>query len=281
MARNYRLPTIKTLFAEASSCAYPGCKQPLIFHDRGKATVNAEIAHIRSESPRGPRYEAEYTGDLNGPDNLMLLCGIHHRPVDQHDSIYTIAELEQWKLAQRASAGAGIHLTESDAKTYARLTEDENNILIVIARLTQRLVSACQAMQPAIDTVRTAEEGARLAVAARVPLQVQSIGPPIQLSYAEVMEWDAKVAAVRHEYSGRINDALDNLAAEIAALNLISPSLRSASAQLREAGADLVRGAADGADLTSTIGRLEDSKETLWQMANGAQAGITSASPLG
>lgn len=43
------LTTIKTLFTEASACAYPGCDEPLIFHDRGKTTVVAEIVHIRSE----------------------------------------------------------------------------------------------------------------------------------------------------------------------------------------------------------------------------------------
>ena len=54
MGRNYTNPTIKTLFGEASTCAYPGCNEPLIFRDRGKATAIAEIAHIRSETPAGP-----------------------------------------------------------------------------------------------------------------------------------------------------------------------------------------------------------------------------------
>jgi hypothetical protein len=48
VARNYALTTIKALFTEASACAYPGCDEPLIFHERGKTTVVAEIVHIRS-----------------------------------------------------------------------------------------------------------------------------------------------------------------------------------------------------------------------------------------
>jgi hypothetical protein len=68
MGRNYTLPAIKTLFGEASRCAYPGCSEPLIFRDRGRATAIAEIAHIRSESPNGPRHDPDYDGDINGPE---------------------------------------------------------------------------------------------------------------------------------------------------------------------------------------------------------------------
>ncbi len=52
-------------------------------------TATAEIAHIQLESPDGPRYDAEYTDDVGGPDNLLLLCGKHHKPVDRHESSYT------------------------------------------------------------------------------------------------------------------------------------------------------------------------------------------------
>ncbi len=103
MARNYTLPTIKILFGEASACAYPGCVEPLVFHDRGQSTVVAEIAHIRSESSDGPRYDSTYTGDVNGSDNLLLLCGKHHRPIDRHEVLYSIAELE----AGRRVSGKG------------------------------------------------------------------------------------------------------------------------------------------------------------------------------
>jgi hypothetical protein len=46
MARNYSLPTIKTMFAQASSCTYPGCDEPLVFEDRNVTTVVTQIAHI-------------------------------------------------------------------------------------------------------------------------------------------------------------------------------------------------------------------------------------------
>ncbi|KJK43684.1 hypothetical protein UK23_32150 [Lentzea aerocolonigenes] len=58
MARTYAEKTIKLLFGAARWCAYPGCEAALVFEDRGVLTVVAEIAHIRSEKPRGPRYDS-------------------------------------------------------------------------------------------------------------------------------------------------------------------------------------------------------------------------------
>lgn len=58
MTRSYTQQTIKLLFGQARECAFPGCQAPLIFTDRGKRTVVAEIAHIRSETADGPATEA-------------------------------------------------------------------------------------------------------------------------------------------------------------------------------------------------------------------------------
>jgi hypothetical protein len=92
--RSYSLTTIKTLFGEASTCAHPECDEPLIFTERGRNTAVAEIAHIRSETPGGPRHDSGYAGEVNGSDNLLLLCGKHHRAVDRHESLYSVAELQ-------------------------------------------------------------------------------------------------------------------------------------------------------------------------------------------
>ncbi|MET8463580.1 hypothetical protein [Micromonospora zamorensis] len=101
MPRSYTDRTLKLLFGTAAHCAYPGCASPIIFADRGLLTPTAQIAHIRSESPKGPRHDSAYTGDINGFENLLLLCGLHHPPVDQHDSAYTIEELLEWKEQQK------------------------------------------------------------------------------------------------------------------------------------------------------------------------------------
>lgn len=118
----FRLPTIKALFAEASSCAYPGCAETLVFEDvgRGVRTIAVQIAHIRSAKVEGPRHDPEYPEDLlNEGENLLLLCGKHHAAVDQNESVFTTAELLQWKADQVAQAG-GIVVSDADIADHVR-----------------------------------------------------------------------------------------------------------------------------------------------------------------
>lgn len=64
-------------------------------------SVVAQIAHIRSEVVNGPRYDPTYPEDLvDEEENLFLLCGLHHKPVDEHASKYPVAELLEWKRRQ-------------------------------------------------------------------------------------------------------------------------------------------------------------------------------------
>lgn len=105
MARTYSQRTIKLLFARARQCAYPGCDEQLILQHRGQLTVVAEIAHIPSEKPEGPRHDPAYPEELiNEEQNLLLLCGTHHKPVDDHESVYPVDELLAWKRDQIAAA---------------------------------------------------------------------------------------------------------------------------------------------------------------------------------
>ncbi|WP_432855263.1 hypothetical protein ACQPXB_21955 [Amycolatopsis sp. CA-161197] len=106
MARQYTSRTIKLLFARARRCAFPGCTEGLVLEDRDRLTVVAQIAHIRSEKPDGPRHEPTYADELiNEEENLLLLCGKHHKPVDDHESVYPVAELLSWKREQTAAGG--------------------------------------------------------------------------------------------------------------------------------------------------------------------------------
>jgi len=103
-------PTLKILFGRASFCAYPDCVEPLIFEDRGIPTPTVQIAHIRSAKTKGPRYDPSYPKPLlNKDENLLLLCGKHHKPVDDNGSVYPVDELLEWKSRQiAASASRGL-----------------------------------------------------------------------------------------------------------------------------------------------------------------------------
>ncbi|MEV0436588.1 HNH endonuclease signature motif containing protein [Nocardia sp. NPDC050413] len=105
---------IKKLFGRATRCAYPNCNEELIFEDRGMLTPNVAIAHIRSKKIKGPRYDPNYPKDLlDTEENLLLLCGKHHKPVDDHASVYRTGELLEWK---RDQVSKGSVRTLSDAE---------------------------------------------------------------------------------------------------------------------------------------------------------------------
>lgn len=138
MGHSYGLPTIKALFAQAAHCAYPECKEPLVFEDpsRGVRSIAVQIAHIRSEKPDGPRYEAGYPHELiHTEENLLLLCGKHHAAVDQHDSVFTTAELLVWKEAQIAQVG-GTTVSDADLANLVRTLESTLSALYEALRVS-------------------------------------------------------------------------------------------------------------------------------------------------
>jgi len=94
--------TIKRLFAVASNrCAFPGCTIPLV--EPATREILAEICHIKGV--RGPRHDPSITEDeLHAFDNLILLCGVHHKIIDGVKSQFTVPQLVAMKAAHEASA---------------------------------------------------------------------------------------------------------------------------------------------------------------------------------
>lgn len=90
------LKTIKHLFAVSSNrCAFPSCQSPLV---EMSGTITGEIAHIRSSSRNGPRFDpAQNEEDRHSFANLMLLCSRHHTIIDTEISEYPVSVLERMK----------------------------------------------------------------------------------------------------------------------------------------------------------------------------------------
>ena len=277
MPRNYSQATIKILFGEASTCAHLDCDEPLIFRERGVTTPVAEIAHIRSEKVDGPRHDPNYTGDINGPENLLLLCGKHHRPVDRHEVVYTVAELETWKAAQQASAGAGTPLTESDVRSYARLSTDEQKIIMDIARNADRVVTASRVAQGAVDALRKAQERKRHEWAWRMgPVYEEHddgtrvlLNDRMGLSIVEQQEWAKKEQAAVEVEHPRIRQALSDLSNEVAVLRMISAPLGRPAQHVLEAATRVLYAVGDSVALGQAIGNVEALTSKLWRVANG------------
>lgn len=231
--RNYTPLTIKTLFGQASVCAYPDCQEPLIFEDRGVKTVVAEIAHIRAEKAAGPRHDPTYAGDIDEPANLLLMCCKHHKPIDDHHSLYSVEELEAWKQDQVATAGIGTPITDAEAKRFAGLTPEERSAVINLAKLTSRVESACRRVREALSPIEVARQ-------VSINQSERALGPVyavaddgtetlmtnhLQLSVAEEREWTGQLTAAVQSVLPAVNDAVDALAEEVAVLRMMSPIL--------------------------------------------------------
>lgn len=141
MGHNYTLPTIKLLFATARTCAYPDCRVPLVFEDadRGIRSVAVQIAHIRSAKASGPRYDLRYPAEkVNSEENLLLLCGKHHHPVDGNESTYSIEELLEWKKAQVTGTG-GFIVGDEDVGGLAAVLQASIDELVQATRLQMQV----------------------------------------------------------------------------------------------------------------------------------------------
>ena len=96
--------TRKILWSKAAShCSL--CRVQLAGEatDTDDASVFGEEAHIVARSPGGPRGR-QYDDDIDGYDNLILLCSRHHKEVDDQVIAYTEARLLEIKRDHEAWA---------------------------------------------------------------------------------------------------------------------------------------------------------------------------------
>ena len=74
------------------------------------------------------------SGWLNREENLLLLCGVHHHPVDRNGSTYTTEELLAWKEKQ-VTDGGGYLLQDRDLEELAARLESALDELVQATRL--------------------------------------------------------------------------------------------------------------------------------------------------
>jgi len=96
-------PTVQCMLwgRAAGRCEFSGCNRPLGKSSVTQEKVNvAQKAHIYSFGDGGPRgNDGIKAEDINGFDNLMLLCHECHRKIDQYrdGGRYPVELLRQWK----------------------------------------------------------------------------------------------------------------------------------------------------------------------------------------
>jgi hypothetical protein len=95
------LKSQKILWTRAGGqCSFPGCRQDLIMDgtETDDDSLVGDICHIVAEEPNGPRGDSDLTRDeRNHHDNLILLCRVHHKMVDDQQDEYTAEVLHKIK----------------------------------------------------------------------------------------------------------------------------------------------------------------------------------------
>lgn len=99
-ARGLDLPTkLRLAAASAGHCQFRGCRTYLYRHDVSGLSVNlSENAHIYAFSTDGPRGdESGRPEDIDGFENLMLLCPSCHHTIDNRSAEFPVAKLREMK----------------------------------------------------------------------------------------------------------------------------------------------------------------------------------------
>lgn len=266
------LPTIKILFAGASRCAFPLCEAPLVFRDRGLDTVNADIAHIRSKSSRGPRHQAAFDGNLDGPENLLLLCGIHHRPIDRHESAYTVEELLRWKSAQLRTGDGGTPVDEEELRSLFVITDQDRESLKQVARLTRRYERKCEDAEAVMADLYAARDTGLNRQTAGVIELVETgerlrPSPPRRL----VEEWDSKIDELCATQRPDLVEAAGSIEEEVAAVAMVLPVVEAAGGSLLEIVVQMAHEALRGSIGEQTVVDLRVASQAMWRVANGQE----------
>jgi hypothetical protein len=255
--------------------------------ERGATTIVADIAHIRSEKVGGPRHDPTYLGDIDGHENLLLLCGKHHRPVDRHEQLYTIAELEEWKAAQRFGAAGGIQITDGDARSFVRLSDDERDAIIQVARLAERLSALAEDARNSLAEVEGAWRAARrqsfLPFAGTMEVGEDGSRTPVReeayhLPAVEEHKWEEARQQVAKQHWPEVHAALICLREELAVLRMFGQvggllARRANDVGLIAQGVEQHFGSPTG--LETSIGSLNAAVARLWRTANGEESELS------
>ena len=95
------LKTHKILWGKSGNkCSFPDCKMDLVMDESetDDPSVIGEEAHIVARKKNGPRGKSKLTEEQRDKyNNLILLCSVHHKLIDDQKNKYTIDILNQYK----------------------------------------------------------------------------------------------------------------------------------------------------------------------------------------
>src|SRR5947209_8517393 len=112
-------PTVKRLFAlSGNRCAFPDCPTRLVERDTG--SVVGEVCHIKGEKPTAPRFDqGQSNEERHAFDNLILLCNVHHKVIDDNPQTYPVERLLKMKEDHETRLDGKEQVDEKTAETFA------------------------------------------------------------------------------------------------------------------------------------------------------------------
>ncbi len=155
--------TRKLLWGRSGSrCAI--CKQELIVSATSvdSEAVVGDECHIISGKPNGPRHDPSYPAEkIDSYENLILLCRVHHKMVDDQPSTFTVEILRQIKNNHEILVAE--KLSDKKKPKPVRLRRIKKNIPDFLGRITTGkqlvdLISGTYALSMDHDELRTEEE---------------------------------------------------------------------------------------------------------------------------
>lgn len=112
------LKTQKILWGKAAArCAMPDCRRQLVENicETDDPTLVGENCHILADKDGGPRSDQTMpTEDRNRYENLVLLCNVHHKIIDDNEAVWTVDRLKALKVAHEAWVEKSLELDRAE-----------------------------------------------------------------------------------------------------------------------------------------------------------------------
>jgi hypothetical protein len=101
-------------------CSDSECRRVLIHRpdEAADPSLIGEVCHIKAKASGGPRYDENYPEEFRESyDNLLLMCRIHHKIIDDHPQIYSVEKLRAIKTDHETWVNSQLSVKEKDARS--------------------------------------------------------------------------------------------------------------------------------------------------------------------
>lgn len=117
------LKDIKRLFAESKNqCAFPNCTIQMVINN----SVVGDICHIKGQKPGSARYDERQTEkERNSYNNILILCKVHHKVIDDDEESYSVKRLLKIKVShiEKMSSKEIIYISDETAKLFSNIQD--------------------------------------------------------------------------------------------------------------------------------------------------------------